>query len=337
MIFSDYTIKELADRAKVSTATVSRILSGKGSHRPGTVERVRRIAEKMEAESRAREFGISECIGVLMLTYRDCLNSSYNSTLITSIVEGLAAENCTVQLMALPVKRMNLDHIRSLVIEHGIRALIVPEFNGPYSVSNELDRLGIPIVTIGNIELDGDKSEIVCTDNDTAGSDAANYLWSCGHRRFGVICMDRRNLCHRQRVESFRQTVARLGGDPDEIYLREYDHIAESLAPVVTELRNLGDRRPTALLSTNSLLTLKLLNGLHDAGLRVPDDLSLLSFEEDRELAETIPPVTVLAQPTRSMGELAVRRVMKAIRGFESQNEEILRCSLVVRRSVKSI
>ena len=239
--------------------------------------------------------------------------------------------------MALPVKRMNLDHIRSLVIEHGIRALIVPEFNGPYSVSNELDRLGIPIVTIGNIELDGDKSEIVCTDNDTAGSDAANYLWSCGHRRFGVICMDRRNLCHRQRVESFRQTVARLGGDPDEIYLREYYHIAESLAPVVTELRNLGDRRPTALLSTNSLLTLKLLNGLHDAGLRVPDDLSLLSFEEDRELAETIPPVTVLAQPTRSMGELAVRRVMKAIRGFESQNEEILRCSLVVRRSVKSI
>ena len=182
MIFSDYTIKELADRAKVSTATVSRILSGKGSHRPGTVERVRRIAEKMEAESRAREFGISECIGVLMLTYRDCLNSSYNSTLITSIVEGLAAENCTVQLMALPVKRMNLDHIRSLVIEHGIRALIVPEFNGPYSVSNELDRLGIPIVTIGNIELDGDKSEIVCTDNATAGSDAANYLWSCGHR-----------------------------------------------------------------------------------------------------------------------------------------------------------
>ena len=324
MIFSDYTIKELADRAKVSTATVSRILSGKGSHRPGTVERVRRIAEKMEAESRAREFGISECIGVLMLTYRDCLNSSYNSTLITSIVEGLAAENCTVQLMALPVKRMNLDHIRSLVIEHGIRALIVPEFNGPYSVSNELDRLGIPIVTIGNIELDGDKSEIVCTDNATAGSDAANYLWSCGHRRFGVI-------------ESFRQTVARLGGDPDEIYRREYYHIAESLAPVVTELRNLGDRRPTALLSTNSLLTLKLLNGLHDAGFRVPDDLSLLSFEEDRELAETIPPVTVLAQPTRSMGELAVRRVMKAIRGFESQNEEILRCSLVVRRSVKSI
>ena len=148
MIFSDYTIKELADRAKVSTATVSRILSGKGSHRPGTVERVRRIAEKMEAESRAREFGISECIGVLMLTYRDCLNSSYNSTLITSIVEGLAAENCTVQLMALPVKRMNLDHIRSLVIEHGIRALIVPEFNGPYSVSNELDRLGIPIVEL---------------------------------------------------------------------------------------------------------------------------------------------------------------------------------------------
>ena len=48
MIFSDYTIKELADRAKVSTATVSRILSGRGSHRPGTVERVRRIAERPE-------------------------------------------------------------------------------------------------------------------------------------------------------------------------------------------------------------------------------------------------------------------------------------------------
>lgn len=337
MIFSDYTIKELADRANVSTATVSRILSGKGSHRAKTAERVRRIAEKMEAESQARESGGSDCVGILLLTYHDILNSSYNSTLASAIVEALAAENCTVLLMALTVKRMNLAHIRSLVIDHNLKALIVPEFNGPYAVSHELEQLGIPIVTIGNVGPGEDAGEIICTDNATAGRDAANYLWSLGHRRFGIVTMNCQNVCHRQRVESFLDTIRHLGGDPAAIYRREYFHMNESLAPVVTELRNLGEMRPTALFCTNSLLTLKLLTELHGAGLRVPDDFSLLSIEEDNELATTIPPVTVLTQPTRAMGELAVRRVLKAIHGFASQNEEILRCSLTVRNSVKAL
>ncbi len=333
-MFSGYTIKEVADRAKVSTATASRILSGKAGHRAGTVQRVQKVAAKLEAESSVRRNDTPDCIGILLFAYFDFLNTSYNATLVTSIVESLTAENTTVQLLVLTENRFDIAYIRNMVIEHNLKGLIVPEFDMLYAISDQLSELGIPVIRIGNLGYNAEKGSIVCTDNYQAGCDSTNYFWSFGHRSFGIICMKRLDVCQNERVNGFCNTIEKLGGDPGKVWVREYLHLSESLASAATELSNMGGKRPTAILSTNSLMTRKLLMELNQIGISVPEYLSIISFEEDRELEHMIPPVTVMAQPTRMMGELAVNKLFKELRGFTTAVEDKLRCSLIVRNSV---
>ncbi len=270
-----------------------------------------------------------------MYAYHDFLNSSYNSTLITSIMEALTAENFSAQFIALTARNLDIRHIEGMIRAHHIRGLLVPEFDVLYAVSEELVKLPVPVIGIGNIA--SGLHRYVCSDSYRAGCDAANYLWSNGHRRFGVASMSRSDLCQQQRIAGFCDTIRELGSDPADIWHREFLTMEDSVSGAVSELVNLR-RGITGLFSTNSLISQKLLAGFALAGLRVPEDISLLSFEENGELEYLPVPVSVLCQPTRDMGTHAVRMLIKLIRGVESRRErEVLNCSLVIRKSVRSI
>ncbi|MBS1371350.1 MAG: LacI family DNA-binding transcriptional regulator [Lentisphaeria bacterium] len=336
MLMEHTTIKEVADKARVSTATVSRILSGKYTHRSATVEHVRKVIEELQS-ARSLPGGVEteapESVGVVMFAYRDFLNSSYNATLVSSIMEELTAENLSAQVIALSPKSFGIDYIAGLVRAHRLRGLLVPEFDMLYAVSERLEKLSVPVVSIGNFS--GIRYRI-SSDSFRAGRDAANYLWSNGHRRFGIVSMSRTDICQEQRIEGFLETVRQLGGDPEGIWVRDYRSMQDSVSGAVSELVNMKEP-PTGIFSTNSMLTQKLIAGLSQSGLRVPEDISLLSFEEDGELEYYPVPVSVLRQPTRDMGMLAVDMLIKRLRGIEVEETEVLNCSLIIRKSVRTI
>ncbi len=337
MILEHATIKEVAIRARVSTATVSRVLSGKSCHRPKTVETVRRAVEELRASApiltglTGIENAAPESVGIVMFAYRDFLNSYYNATLVTGMMEELAKEDFSAHFITLSPGKLTIAYIESLIREHHLKGLLIPEFNMLYAISEQLSRLSIPMVCIGNLH-----EEIGCSisaDSRAAGRDAANYLWSCGHRRFGIVSMSRTDICQAQRVDGFLETLRELGGDPDKVMIREYRSLSDSVSGVVSALMNMQER-PTALFSTNSLMTQKLLAGAAAAGFRIPEDFSLLSFEENNELLYLPVPVSVLRQPTRELGETAVHMLINLIRGLPVTRNEVLNCSLITRSSV---
>lgn len=335
MILEHTTIKEVADRARVSTATVSRILSGKHCHRSTTVETVRRAIEELRSAGPVLtgfESAAPESVGIVMFAYRDFLNSGYNATLATAIMETLTAEDFSAQFIALSSKRLSIDYIESLVREHRLKGLLIPEFDMLYTVSEQLAKLPIPVVCIGNLAETGLRYS-VCADNVSAGRDAANYLWSRGHRRFGIVTMSRSDICQAQRTAGFLETLRELGGAPEQVMIREYRSLNDSVSGVISALANMQER-PTALFSTNSLMTQKLIVGAAAVGIRVPEELSLLSLEENNELLYMPVPVSVIRQPTRELGEAAVRMLISLIRGLAVPEHEVLNCSLVSRSSV---
>ena len=96
MLMEHTTIKEVAARARVSTATVSRILNGKYAHRSTTVEHVKKVIEELRAArslAAGDDVETPECVGLVMFAYRDFLNTNYNATLVSSIMEELTAAN----------------------------------------------------------------------------------------------------------------------------------------------------------------------------------------------------------------------------------------------------
>ena len=161
------------------------------------------------------------------------------------------------------------------------------------------------------------------------------YLWSLGHRSFGFIGMSQLDIGQRQRLTGFRETIRELGGRPEDIWIREFRHIGDSTTLAALELSRMPER-PTALFSTNSLMTQKLISDLHRLGIDTPEDISIISFEENGELEFLNTPVTVIAQPTRQMGKAAVNALVRLLHGYPVEARHRLDYALVIRESTRS-
>ena len=336
MVLSHATIREVAERANVSISTVSRILNGKSGHRASTVESVRRIASEIDREEAqsAASLQAPESIGIVMAAFSDFLNTSYNSTLISAILEALTVEGFTTQFITRCYSQMNAVFFRNVVRSYRLKGLLIPEFDISYAVSRELASFGIPVVSIGN--RNGAEMRCnICVDDFSAGCDAATYLWCLGHRGFGSIVMSRLDIGPRRRLTGFRETIRELGGRPEDIWIREFRHIGDSTTLAALELSRMPER-PTALFSTNSLMTQKLISDLHRLGIDTPEDISIISFEENGELEFLNTPVTVIAQPTRQMGKAAVNALVRLLHGYPVEARHRLDYALVIRESTRS-
>ncbi len=327
------TVKNIAERAQVSTATVSRILNGKGGHRTATAESVLRIAAELEREAEAagKVRNMAENIGVILPVYRDFLNTSYNSTLMTAIVETLAAEGYLVQLLTRTPTRMQFDFFRDAIAGYRIKGIIIPEFDTLYAISKELNHLEIPVISIGN--LNGAEMHYnIHVDDFATGYDSATYLWSLGHRHFAFLSMSLRDISQRQRLAGFQQALLELSGSNQGIWCREFPNLADSTTLAALEFSRLSPR-PTVCFSTNSFMTQKFMTDLHALGIRIPEQLAVISYEENGELEYFSPPITTIAQPTRELGCLAATMLLKTLRGFNVEARRCLRCSLNIRES----
>ena len=326
-------VKEVAKRAGVSTATVSRILNGKSGHSRATVKSVERIIEDLGG-SASHYSNTPDCIGIVMLAHQNFLTYNYMSTLMSSIIEMLTAEKMIAQIIPITPSRLSFQYIREIVESHSLKGLIILEFNQLYDVSKHLDRLEIPVIAIGNTDLP--LKHIVCSDSYQAGRDAAAYFWSLGHRHFGILSMRQTDICQKLRLEGFSAFIAEMGGDTGSIWKKEYNSDNDSVASAVAEMINMG-QHPTAVFATNSEIALKFVIELRKTGIQIPADVSVISVEERGELETLELPMTAIGQPTRLMGEAAVRMMINLIHNRHAPEKQILSCNLVVRNTTSSV
>ncbi len=320
-------IKEVAERSGLSTAMVSRILNGKGGHSTAAVKTVERIMEEMGFNANFNS-PVPECVGIVMFSYRDFLLQDYTAALLTGIMEMLTNEGMIAQIIPMTPGRLSYQYIREIIDRYGLKGLIIQEFSQLYELSSHLSRLDIPVVFVGNTEMTFRHS--ICSDSYHAGRDAATYFWSLGHRRFGIISASEKDICQRLRIEGFLSVVKEMGSDPAEVWRKGYVNIDDSVTATAAELVNM-EQPPTAIFSTNSTLSRKMLMEFRKMKFRVPDDCSIISFEEWGELDNLETPVTVIRQPTQKMGAAAVRMLIDLLRQRKIGESEIFRCSLVVR------
>ena len=322
-------IREVAKRAGVSTATVSRILNGKGAHSSTTVRNVGRIIEDM-GFSTSHHSTTPGCVGIVMLSHQNFLVGNYTATLFSSIMETLTTEGMIAQIIPVTPSRLSFQYIREIVEAHSLKGLIIPEFEQLYKVSEHLDRLEIPVISIGNIEQP--LKHTVCSDSYQAGRDVAAYFWSLGHRRFSILSMRQTDICQKLRLKGFSAFIAEMGGDPDLIWKKEYNCEEDSVMSAVAAMVN-QEKRPTAVFATNSMIALKFMIELRKTGIQIPAEVSLISVEERGELETLELPMTAICQPTRLMGETAVMMLINLIRNRQVPEKQILNCNLIVRNT----
>jgi DNA-binding LacI/PurR family transcriptional regulator len=198
-----------------------------------------------------------------------------------------------------------------------------------------LERTGLPTVLVDNFII-GHNLNAIVADNFGAGFLATMHLVELGHRRIAMIAGSRAYRKFVHRLNGYMDALAAAGIVPDPRL--QPPPVPGDELPGEAQLRQLlalpRSGRPTAVVTVNDRLASRALAILHRAGIRVPDEMSVVGIGDVDEASATIPPLTTVSVPRREMGILGVRRLMDLLSGSAAPpHKTVLYSHLVMRES----
>jgi len=324
------TITEIARQAGVSVPTVSRVVNGRSDVSPRTRARVEELLQRYGYRRRPAAPGTRAAL--LDLVFND-LDSPWAVEIIRGVEEIAHAEGVGTVVSAI--------HGRSGAAREWMRNLRARASDGVILVTSALDTdlheelraLGVPLVVVdpaGSPALD---APTIGAANWSGGLAATEHLLSLGHRRIGLIAGPPRLLCSRARFDGYRAALEGAGLTLDESLVVPGDFHPESGFAGCEKLLDLPEP-PTAVFAASDQMALGAIEALRRRGLRVPQDMSVVGFDDLPEVRWSAPPLTTIRQPLADMGKLAVRTVLKLTRNEHPDTPRVeLGTDLVVRAS----
>nr|WP_164990444.1 LacI family DNA-binding transcriptional regulator [Agromyces albus] len=326
------TLRDIARAAGVSVPTVSKVLNGRGDVSPATRERVQEATAQIgyrRVPSAAVDAMIAEQLVDLVLP---AVGDSWASALIGG-VERVAAESA-LDLVIIMVRKDDTQR-RSWVerlVDHRSRGALVA-VEQPSAVERRLlDRARVPFVLIDPAGTPDRSAPSVGASNWAGGHDAANLLLDRGHTSLAVIAGDPRSLNSRERAGGFLSGVRErhpnlsvpvvYGGWLMETSARAARNLLTSTA------------RPTAVFACNDNMALGVYAAARSLDLRIPDDLSVIGFDDLVEARLASPPLTTIRQPIAEIGATALRTLLDLRSGHPTSRRLELATELVMRGSV---
>lgn len=322
------TIEDVAARSGVSTATVSRVLSGSVPARPATRERVLAAARELDY----RPSGIARALKrretrTLGLVITDITNPFYPQ--IVRAVEAAAHERGYGIILADggDDSARELEHL-DLLVERRVDGIVIASSRMTRRHADRLRATAVPVVLV-NDSVAGSRLPTVTTAHRRGARMAAEHLIVLGHRRIGHIAAPPDQAAAGQRRQGVRDALraARL----DEPMVTTGDGGVAGGAWATEPLIAAG---VTGIVAYNDLTAIGALRALRAAGRRVPEDVSLVGFDDIEMAAWTEPPLTTIRQPTDALGRWAVDRLARALQGDGRVTERAsLEPELIVRGS----
>jgi LacI family transcriptional regulator/LacI family repressor for deo operon, udp, cdd, tsx, nupC, and nupG len=225
-------------------------------------------------------------------------------------------------------QRQYIDVMRA----ESVDGLILPPVSETDRAAVELAKSGIPVVCVDR-RLSRVAVDTVVADNVRGAHEATEHLLSLGHRRIGFL----EGLPHlstsRERLQGYRQALEDHGLELDPALVRQGDSRQAGGREMAEQLLGM-DSPPTALFVGNNLMTLGALETIYARGLRIPDDLALVSYDDMPWAMAFNPPLTAVRQPGYEMGRQAMELLLRRIQ--DPQRSAVLlmlQPELVVRKS----
>ena len=333
------TLEDVARRADVSDATVSRVFSGTANVREKTRLKVLAAANALgySVNQRARSLasGRSNVVGLLLPNFSS-LSIGYCSEIILGVDNALAAHNYDLMLYN---AHRGTDKATSYLaaIERGLAdglVVVLPQDAGPYL--DTLRQRRFPCVLIDHRGQNEDCEDCFAVDvtNWQGAFDATDSLINLGHTRIGFIT-GRMNLgCSRDRLAGYRAALKKHHIKFDAHLVSEgtfQQPEGYTCAHALLSQTN----RPTAIFASNDVMAFGAMDAAREIGLRIPEDVSIIGFDDLPQSALTHPPLTTVRQPLQEMGRTAVEMVLDLInKRTDKPPERVqLNTELVVRAS----
>jgi DNA-binding LacI/PurR family transcriptional regulator len=324
------SIAEIAAEAGVSVPTVSKVLNGRPDVAAGTRARVERIIENHQY--RRRRTRKSTRPAVVDLVFHE-MNSAWATEIIRGVERAAAKERAAVVLSELGGEHRPRREWFDDLLARGPLGVILVLADLDATQRLQLTTRNIPFVYVDTAGEPPPGVPTVGSANWAGGLAATRHLLGLGHRRVAVISGPTDMLCSRARVDGYRTAMDEVGVPlrPDLVRYGNfnlhggYNHGLDLLR---------RPDRPTAIFAGSDLQAFGVMRAARELGLAIPDDLSVVGYD-DLPVTEWIgPPLTTVRQPLREMATTAAQMVFTLVRGERPPSTRIdLATELIVRES----
>lgn len=313
------TIREVAERSGVSVATVSRVLNGYPDVREETRRRVLEHARELDytpsAAARTLVTKRSYVIGVLLDTgvgHPDIHHPFFQEVLV-GLKNGVGARGFDLLLFSTddPGNGFETPSVLRRARHHRVDGVVLMGVDTADAEVLKLVRSRIPSVAV-DIDLVGPRAGYVMSDNVGGARLAVRHLHELGHERIATICGATSSRAGRDRVEGYRAEIEHLGLPSPEGYEQEGDFYPDSGHQAMHALLDLAER-PTAVFAASDLMALGAMQAIQERGLRVPDDVSIVGFDDIQVAALIHPALTTIRQDKAGLGAAAAEALVRML------------------------
>jgi LacI family transcriptional regulator, galactose operon repressor len=322
------TIRDVAEQAGVSIATVSRVLNDRADVSVETRERVREVARSVgyiaDPSARALVTQRTQLVAVVVgdnAGHRD-LSLLFFGHVLSAISRRLARAGYDALLLQ-PAE---------LGLHHRFDAAILIGVDGNDPLITDLWVRSLPYVGV-DVRVGGRRNAFVGSDHAAGVRLALAHLYELGHRRIAHVAGARNTVAGADRIAAFRREARVLGLDLPDEYVREADFSSAGGYDATCALLALAER-PTAILAASDLMALAALAAIRDAGLQPGGDVAVVGFDDIEAASLAHPPLTTIRQNREKLGTIAAERALELIEHADLRpSDTILPVELVVRAS----
>ncbi len=327
------TMKDVAAKAGVSTATVSRVLSGKGGVTTDLDQRVRQAIMELgyypNATARRLRKRDTRIVGVIVPD----IQIPFFASIVIGI-ESILSEAGYLILLGNTSDELNNErkNINTFLAEYVSGVIFAPADASDTTHYEKLQRAGVPLVAIdrhpGKLEVD-----TVQIANSTAAARAVTHLIEEGYQRIALITGPESISTAVDRRRGYEKALKAAGLPIDPALIQDGDYRTEGGYRAMGALMA-GTNPPDAVLSANNVMTLGALQYIHENGIDIPEDLALISFDDIAWAPSLRPPMTVVAQPVHEIGRVSARLLLERIEEPQASIKHVtLETRLIARSS----
>ena len=329
------TITEIAKEAGVSKSTVSRVLNNKSDVLPGTKDRVLRVIREHQFQPNAYARSMSQrrsrTIGIVVPHDIDYVfQNQYYMDIQRGILKSLTRRGYYALILCCRDMKEAFDAVLQKRVD-GLLVISPLYEHAPYI--NELLEQHVPLVLIGKAP-ESQQVYQVCIDNYKGAMSAMQHLYDLGHRRIAFINGPHFLPSSQERRRGYLDAMQRMGSRVEPGMIREgYNSLDSGYQTANQILDEFPDT--TALFVASDYMAIGVLDAIHDRGLHVPQDISVVGFDNIQMAEQVTPSLTTINQQIEEKGRLSGNLLMDLIEGEKTPDHHVIdvEARLIVRDS----
>lgn len=332
------TISSIAQEVGVSNTLVSLVLNGKGNANSINKETQKRVLEKARElnyqpnqVARGLRTGTTKTIGLIVA---DISNPIYAK--IARIAEKYAdQEGYSLFMCSSDEDEAREKKLLQMLVDRQVDGIILASTMQDLATIQNLINQNFPIVLFDRY-FDDLECNYVGVDNLTATQEAINHLIKNGHQNIGFLTLTPEHISSlRDRKMGFLKAMEHAGLPlhPDHMIELNFDHLKDKNYKKIKDFI-INNPAITAIFTTNNSLAVGCMDAIHQLGKKIPEDISLITFDDVELFQYTNPPLSSIAQPIEKIGEIAISSLLQQIKSEDPINiKNELAAKLILRKS----